>query len=70
MHHNQPGVLAAINEVFTENGANITGQYLQTEGDIGYVVMDIEPKGDTKMLLQNLKNIPGTIRSRMLNPLP
>ncbi len=70
VHHNQPGVLAAINEVFTENGANITGQYLQTEGDIGYVVMDIEPKGDAKTLLHNLKNIPGTIRSRMLNPLP
>ncbi|WP_425954331.1 phosphoglycerate dehydrogenase [Xylanimonas sp. McL0601] len=40
-HRNVPGVLAAINQVFAEHGANIEGQMLATRGEIGYVVTDI-----------------------------
>ncbi len=41
LHRNVPGVLAAINQVFAEHGANIEGQMLATRGEIGYVVTDI-----------------------------
>ncbi|GAB2454703.1 phosphoglycerate dehydrogenase [Xylanimonas ulmi] len=41
LHRNVPGVLAAVNQVFAEHGANIEGQMLATRGEIGYVVTDI-----------------------------
>jgi len=41
LHRNVPGVLAAINQVFADHGANIEGQMLATRGEIGYVVTDI-----------------------------
>jgi len=41
LHRNVPGVMAAVNQVFAEHGANIEGQMLATHGDIGYVVTDI-----------------------------
>ncbi len=40
LHHNVPGVLAELNQVLAEQGDNITGQYLSTHGDLGYVVTD------------------------------
>ncbi|WP_406830591.1 phosphoglycerate dehydrogenase [Pedococcus sp. KACC 23699] len=42
LHHNVPGVLASINQVFAETGANITGQSLSTRGEYGYVVTDTD----------------------------
>ena len=42
IHRNQPGVLSAINAVFSEQQINIAGQYLQTNAKIGYVVIDVE----------------------------
>ncbi|MEP4466410.1 phosphoglycerate dehydrogenase, partial [Marinobacter alexandrii] len=38
IHENVPGVMSEINQVFSENGINVCGQYLQTKEDIGYVV--------------------------------
>ncbi|WP_243058936.1 phosphoglycerate dehydrogenase [Nocardioides sp. SR21] len=40
LHHNVPGVLATINGVLADSGDNITGQYLSTRGEQGYVVTD------------------------------
>ena len=42
IHRNVPGMLTAINSVFSELGVNIAAQYLQTNDAIGYVVMDID----------------------------
>jgi D-3-phosphoglycerate dehydrogenase len=42
IHRNEPGVLQRINAVFSGHAVNIASQYLDTRGDIGYVVMDIE----------------------------
>ncbi len=64
-HRNQPGVLNKINQSFADEGINITGQYLQTTAEIGYVVIDIEP-GRGEEALARLKEIDGTIRVRML----
>ncbi|GJM09769.1 MAG: D-3-phosphoglycerate dehydrogenase [Lysobacteraceae bacterium] len=64
IHHNQPGVLERINRIFSDRGANIAAQYLQTDPAIGYVVMDIE--SSDAGLLDALKQVPGTIRARVL----
>lgn len=65
IHENVPGVLSEINHVFSDNGINIRGQYLQTKGDIGYVVIDVE-KASGKLALEKLKSVKGTIRCRVL----
>jgi D-3-phosphoglycerate dehydrogenase len=67
-HHNQPGVLSAINAVFSKQKINITGQYLQTNAQIGYVVIDVET-GTREASLdvkRALEKVPGTIRTRIL----
>ena len=65
IHRNEPGVLQAINNVLSEAGINIAGQYLQTFPDVGYVVMDVETD-DAGPVLRGLKDIPATIRTRYL----
>jgi D-3-phosphoglycerate dehydrogenase len=68
IHRNQPGVLSAINAVFSEERINVAGQYLQTNARIGYVVIDIEI-GEPEASLQlkrRLDEVPGTIRTRIL----
>jgi len=65
IHKNVPGLLKNINNVFTNRGINIASQYLQTDTDIGYVIIDIESEiSDT--ILNELKKIPNTIKARML----
>lgn len=65
IHKNMPGVLKDINYVFTEKGINIASQFLQTDADIGYVIIDIESDLD-KIILKELKKIPHTIKARIL----
>ncbi len=66
IHHNEPGVLKNINQVFFGSHVNIAAQYLQTEGGIGYVVMDVE-SDDVNALMEDLAKIPATIRTRILH---
>ena len=50
LHVNVPGVLAEVNNVLAAEGANITGQYLATKGEKGYVVTDsTEPISETAL---------------------
>lgn len=65
IHTNKPGVLTSLNKVFTQDGVNIVGQYLQTKGNVGYVVIDVEKNSETDILDQ-LKAIDGTIKTRVL----
>ncbi len=65
VHRNVPGILSAINQVFSANGINISGQYLQTNEQIGYVVVDIDAEYSERAL-QELKAINGTVRCRVL----
>lgn len=65
IHHNRPGILNQINQIFVEEGINIAAQYLQTDPAIGYVVIDIE-SSNTDVVLQKLRQIEGTIRARVL----
>jgi len=66
IHRNVPGMLEAINRVFSARGVNIAAQYLQTSPRIGYVVMDVE-LADAGELLAELRNVEGTIRARLLH---
>jgi len=66
IHRNQPGVLGKINEAFAKHNINISGQYLQTNADIGYVVIDVDSE-DHELALNELKAIPGTLRARVLH---
>ena len=66
IHHNEPGVLQSINQVFFENEVNIAAQYLQTDGGIGYVVMDVESENAAD-LMEQLAKVPATIRTRILH---
>lgn len=42
VHRNRPGVLGELNGFISEAKANIQGQYLSTDHDIGYLVTDLE----------------------------
>jgi D-3-phosphoglycerate dehydrogenase len=66
IHRNEPGVLQHINQVFSDSQVNIAAQYLDTNGAIGYVVMDLETANPVG-LLQQLRAVPGTIRARILH---
>lgn len=65
IHENVPGVMSEINQVFSENGINVCGQYLQTKEDIGYVVVDVD-KAYGELALEKLRQVKGTIRCRVL----
>jgi D-3-phosphoglycerate dehydrogenase len=65
MHNNVPGVLSAINTVMSKNKINIVGQYLKTNDEIGYVVLDVDSKL-SKTAIALLKEVKHTIRVRML----
>ena len=68
VHENRPGVMSAINRVVSEAGANVVGQYLQTRGETGYVVTDVDDANapESEALLAALREVPGTIRARVL----
>jgi D-3-phosphoglycerate dehydrogenase len=65
IHHNEPGILAKINDIFSDTGVNISAQYLQTNKHVGYVVTDIDDSS-SKEAFDGLKKVEGTIRSRIL----
>ena len=65
MHNNVPGVLSAINTALSKNNINIVGQYLKTNEEIGYFVLDVDTKL-SKRALELLKEVKDTIKVRML----
>jgi D-3-phosphoglycerate dehydrogenase len=65
VHHNQAGVLGALNRVLADVEANILGQHLGTTADVGYVVLDID-RDYPQELLERVNAVPGTIRTRVL----
>jgi D-3-phosphoglycerate dehydrogenase / 2-oxoglutarate reductase len=65
IHKNVPGVLGEINHYFSSRGINISAEYLQTDADLGYVILETDSELDDSVL-KDLKNIPHTIRVRIL----
>ncbi len=67
IHRNAPGTLSRINELFSAGNINIDAQFLQTDADIGYVVIDVTAdQAQAVALKTQLATIPGTLRSRVL----
>jgi len=65
IHNNVPGVLSEINSTMSENKINILGQYLKTNDEIGYVVLDLDKKL-SKNASDLLRVVKGTIKVRVL----
>jgi D-3-phosphoglycerate dehydrogenase / 2-oxoglutarate reductase len=65
IHKNVPGVLSEINTQLSENKINILAQYLKTNEEIGYVVLDVD-KQLSAQALGLLKEVKATIKVRML----
>lgn len=67
VHRNLPGLLAQVLDVFVRRGLNLGAQYLQTDGEIGYVVVDVDGGAEDAFEIRaDLRAIPGTIRARFL----
>lgn len=65
VHKNVPGVLSEINTTLSKHHINILGQYLKTNDEIGYVVLDVDKKLSNQAL-QLLKEVKQTIKTRLL----
>ncbi len=67
VHRNVPGVLGRLNAVFSDRGLNVSSQQLQTDGELGYVMVDTERQAASQDgILDALCAIKGTIRARAL----
>ncbi len=65
IHRNVPGVLSAINTELSKHHINILAQYLKTNEEIGYVVLDVD-KRLSSQAFELLKEIRETIKVRLL----
>jgi len=65
IHNNVPGVLSEINTRLSKNNINILAQYLKTNDEIGYVVLDVDKK-ISGQAFQLLKEVKQTIKVRLL----
>ncbi len=76
VHSNQPGILGQINDIFAKAACNLTAQFLQTDGELGYVVTEAEAQEGQnvaeleKELLEQLRSLKGTLRARSIRPVP
>lgn len=65
IHQNVPGVLSNINGELSKHKINIVGQYLKTNDQIGYVVVDVDKQLSRKAEAV-LRAVPKTIKVRLL----
>jgi D-3-phosphoglycerate dehydrogenase len=65
IHNNIPGVLSEINSSLSEHKINVLAQYLKTNDEIGYVVLDIDTKL-SKSAVELLRKVKGAIKVRLL----
>lgn len=65
IHNNIPGVLSEINSSLSEHKINVLAQYLKTNDEIGYVVLDIDTKL-SKSAVELLRKVKGALKVRLL----
>lgn len=65
VHKNEPGVLGEINGIISKYGANIQGQFLSTDENIGYLVVDIENMKSEK-LVDEIQKSSRSLRTRVI----
>ena len=67
VHRNAPGMLRRLNEVFLQRDINIFAQYLETDKEVGYVVLDADLAGQSSPeILDEIRALDGTIRARLI----
>ncbi|WP_283206327.1 NAD(P)-dependent oxidoreductase, partial [Methylobacterium gregans] len=67
VQRNLPGMLGRLNDVFARSGINIAAQFYQTDGEVGYVVLETDAgTADAEALLEQIRAVEGTIRARLL----
>jgi len=67
VHRNVPGMLRRLNDIFAARGMNIASQFLQTDGDVGYVVIEADgTREDCEQVLDEIRALEGTIRARII----
>ena len=68
---NVPGALGRLNDVFARRGVNIAAQYYQTDGEVGYVVVEADEAGpEADAILDDIRALDATIRARLLYERP
>lgn len=65
-HRNVPGVLSNLHTIIADAGANIHAEYLQSSGDLSYVILDIDAVADST-LAKRIGQLEETIRLRILD---
>ena len=65
-HHNVPGVLGRMHTLLAEIDANITAEYLQSDPEVSYVILDVESDSISE-ISDRMRSIPETIRMRTLS---
>lgn len=65
IHRNVPGVMQKVNSMFGKAKINIVSQYLRTQGEIGYLIMDTNMK-TTREMVERMREMPETIKARAL----
>ncbi|HYP54111.1 MAG TPA: phosphoglycerate dehydrogenase [Pyrinomonadaceae bacterium] len=65
IHRNVPGVLGEVNSKLSARGINILGQYLKTNDEIGYVILDVDTKL-SREALGILRDVKGTLKTRVV----
>jgi D-3-phosphoglycerate dehydrogenase len=65
IHRNVPGVMGGINGIVSQAGANIRAQYLSTDLNIGYVVMDME-LSQPQAVFAEVERLPTSIKTRLV----
>jgi D-3-phosphoglycerate dehydrogenase / 2-oxoglutarate reductase len=67
VHRNVPGMLRRLNEIFLQRDINIIAQHLETDREVGYVVLDADLTGHVSHeLLDDIRALDGTIRARLV----
>lgn len=67
VQRNVPGMLRRLNDVFARRDLNIAAQNYQTDGEIGYVVMEADPVGEVaREIVEEIRALDGTVRARLL----
>jgi D-3-phosphoglycerate dehydrogenase len=66
IHKNEPGVLSAINNIIANSGANIDGQFLSTDPEIGYLVVDVHAS-EAQILEEEIKKLDKSLRTRIVS---
>jgi len=65
IHRNIPGVLSSINSIIASMGANIRAQYLETQGEIGYLIIDIDSE-ISAAVKSSIDQLETSIKTRLL----